>query len=211
MTQISSLIGLYDMRLWLNFLTYLEGKLFLLWISCKSHKTIQAWTSRSFSLELCGSIKMPILQLLLGLPPKCVLDWLKFDTNRLTAACQKWYPLDRSVTQEDLSEGASFSSHFSGQTMKCFTHRRPGEARHRKSFKPQTLKGGSRACGVARNAQCGVLKHPLWAQRCGEEFFNGKTSEVPQLYFQRLQSARRKGCGSLVNLHPPTPSGPPEP
>lgn len=99
--------------------------------------------------------------------------------------------------------------------MKCFTHRRPGEARHRKSFKPQTLKGGSRGCGVARNAQCRVLKHPLWAQRCGEEFFNGKTSEVPQLYFQsascKVQGEKDVGASSTFNLHPPTPSGPPEP
>lgn len=56
----------------------------------------------------------------------------------------------RSVTQENRLQGASFSSHFSRQTMKRFIHRKSWEARHRKSFKAQTLKGGSRGGGVVR-------------------------------------------------------------
>ena len=83
-TQISRLIGLYDKRLWFNFLIYLEGELFPLWVSCKSHKTSQAWTSRNLFLELHGTIKMPILQLLLrAAPPKKIC-------LRLVEVWHKW-------------------------------------------------------------------------------------------------------------------------
>lgn len=109
-------------------------------------------------------------------------------------------------SKELITHGTSFSSHFSRQTMKCLHSLEAGKTRHRMSFKPQTVKGGNRGCGVARNVQHMALKHPLWTQHRGQKLFG---VQGPQLYFQSPQSARRKRRGILVSLGHPTSSGPP--
>ena len=93
-TQISSLMSLYDKRLWFNFLTYLEGKIFLLWISCKSHKTSQACTPRSSPLGAHGSVERHTLRLFwVPTPPQTCLGRVEVWHRRAQSSMPKLTPL----------------------------------------------------------------------------------------------------------------------